>query len=72
MTFGVQQGILTGVVVSLLMIVVRTTRPHYAVLGRIPDTTFYRNVARHSQAKTFPGILLYVWMHLFILETLAF
>ena len=32
-TLGIVQGVLVGVVVSLLVLLVRSTNPHYAVLG---------------------------------------
>lgn len=55
---GIEQGILTGVAASLLWFLVRTTRPHFAVLGRLPGTRSFRNVARHPEAETRPGILV--------------
>lgn len=55
---GIEQGILIGVGASLLWFVVRTTRPHFAVLGRLPGTRIYRNLARHPQAETVPGVLV--------------
>lgn len=39
-------GIEIGVVLSLALVIFRTTRPHVAVLGNVPDTHFYRNVER--------------------------
>jgi SulP family sulfate permease len=55
---GIEQGILIGVGASLLWFVVRTTRPHFAVLGRLPGTRTYRNVKRHPEAETVPGVLV--------------
>jgi len=43
---GVEEGIGLGVLLSLAMVIYRTTRPHVAVLGNVPDTHFYRNVER--------------------------
>jgi SulP family sulfate permease len=56
LTVGIQYGILVGVAASIALFVVRTTRPHVAVLGRIPGTEAYLNVERHPQAETFPGV----------------
>jgi SulP family sulfate permease len=53
---GIQYGIPLGVLASLGLFVVRTTRPHYAVLGRIPGTEAYLNVDRHPHAQAFPGV----------------
>lgn len=55
---GVQQGIGVGVCVSLLAIVVRTTRPHVAVLGRLPNSRTYRNIKRFAEAQEHPGIVI--------------
>ncbi len=57
LSVGIEMGILTGVGASLLWFVVRSTRPHFAVLGRIPGTTAYRNIKNHPEAQTIPGIL---------------
>ncbi|MEM7159761.1 MAG: sulfate permease [Myxococcota bacterium] len=55
---GIEAGIGIGVGASMLWFVVRTTRPHYAVLGRLPGTVHYRNVERFEQAQPVPGILM--------------
>ena len=55
---GIQQGILIGVGLSLLTMIVRTTRPHTAVLGRLPDTEVYRNVLRFPEAIPSPGVIV--------------
>ncbi|MFO7580582.1 MAG: solute carrier family 26 protein [Nitrosomonas halophila] len=46
---GIEEGIATGVVLSLVMVVYRSTRPHVAVLGRLPGTNTYRNIKRFPQ-----------------------
>ncbi|MBX2811487.1 MAG: sulfate permease [Myxococcales bacterium] len=55
---GIQQGILVGVGLSLLLLVVRTTRPHSAVLGYLPRVGVYRNIDRFPEAQTQPGVLI--------------
>ncbi len=57
LTLGIEEGILVGVGASLLVFVVRSTRPHLAVLGRIPWTETYRNVERFPDASLVPGVL---------------
>lgn len=54
---GIQQGILVGVGASLLWFVVRTTRPHLAVLGRLPNGA-YRNVKNYPEARPHEGVLI--------------
>ena len=55
---GIEQGIATGVLASVGMLVWKSTRPHVAVLGRLPGTTAYRNVERFAEAQTTPGVLI--------------
>ncbi|GGX39885.1 SulP family inorganic anion transporter [Saccharospirillum salsuginis] len=54
---GVKTGIFLAVGLSMVWFVIKTTRPHYAVLGRLPGTDVYRNVKRHSDAETKSNIL---------------
>eukprot|EP00070_Physeter_catodon_P028214 XP_028335108.1 solute carrier family 26 member 6 isoform X4 [Physeter catodon] len=42
-------GLAVAVVFSLLLVVVRTQLPHYSVLGQVPDTDIYRDVAEYSE-----------------------
>ncbi len=58
LSLGIQWGILVGVAASVLLFLVRTTQPHFAVLGRVPESQTYLNVARHPHAETIPGIIL--------------
>lgn len=55
---GIQYGILAGVALSLAGFVVRTTRPHVAVLGRIPGTEAYLSILRHPHVQQQPGLLI--------------
>ncbi len=43
---GIEQGIGIGVILSLAVMVYRSSKPHLAVLGKLPGTTLYRNVDR--------------------------
>jgi sulfate permease, SulP family len=56
---GVLQGIALGVALSLLMLIYRTSHPQGAVLGQLPGTEAYRDVLRHPEALTFPGLLIW-------------
>jgi SulP family sulfate permease len=58
LSLGIQWGILVGIGASLLLFLVRTTRPYFAVLGRIPQSQTYVNIARHPLAETLPSIIL--------------
>ncbi|MCE3025843.1 SulP family inorganic anion transporter [Salinicola sp. DM10] len=45
---GVEAGVMAGVGVSLALYLYRTSRPHTAVVGRLPGTEHFRNVRRHE------------------------
>jgi high affinity sulfate transporter 1 len=45
------------VCISFAKILFNVTRPHTAILGNIPGTTVYRNVAQYLEATSVPGIL---------------
>lgn len=55
---GIQQGILIGVLLSVLSLVYYASRPHIAVLGRLPGTRLYRNIERYPEAVQVPGVLM--------------
>ena len=56
---GMLGGILVAVALSLLVVVLRASSPHTAVLGRIAGTDTYRDVEAHTDTTTFPGLLIY-------------
>ena len=41
-----EYGVLVGIIMSLLVLLMKTTQPHYAVLGKIPNEPLYRNIRR--------------------------
>jgi SulP family sulfate permease len=45
---SVEAGIITGVALSLGLFLYRTSRPHCAVVGRVPGSEHFRNVLRHK------------------------
>ena len=59
LTLGVLQGITLGVVLSLLLLIYRTSHPIGAVLGQLPGTEAYRDIRRHPNAITFPGMMIW-------------
>ncbi len=57
---GITEGILLGILVSLLLLVYRTSQPHIAVLGKIRGTEYFRNVDRFAEdVETHDGILAF-------------
>ncbi len=53
---GVEYGVTAGVITSILVHLYKTSRPHMAVVGRVPGTEHFRNVLRHS-VETQPHVL---------------
>lgn len=55
---GVELGLGVSVIASLAVVLRQTTRPHIAVVGRIPGTTQFRNVERSPAAETTDGVVV--------------
>lgn len=55
---GVEKGVALGVVLSLVLVVFRSSYPHVAVLGKIPGTNSFRNVNRYPEAVEVEGVLI--------------
>ncbi|MDQ0314451.1 SulP family inorganic anion transporter [Amorphus orientalis] len=53
---GVEAGVVTGVGLSIALLLWRTSRPHIAIVGQVPGTEHFRNVKRH-EVVTDPRIL---------------
>jgi sulfate permease, SulP family len=59
LTIGITQGIFTGVLISLVLLLYRVSRPHIAILGKVKGTEYYRNINRFSNdTEQFPGLLI--------------
>jgi sulfate permease, SulP family len=78
---GVEPGVIAGVSLSLMLFLWRASRPHAAIVGRVPETEHFRNVKRHKVI-TDPRILTiridesltYLnarWLEEFVLEVVA-
>lgn len=48
LTLGVEIGILAGVGISLFLHLQRTSKPHYAIVGRVQGSEHFRNILRHA------------------------
>ncbi len=46
--FGVEQGVVTGVALSIGLYLYRNSRPHMAIVGVVPGTEHFRNIDRHK------------------------
>jgi SulP family sulfate permease len=56
---GILQGILLAALVSVLIMLVRASRPHVAILGRIPGTIHYSDAERHPENEPIPGMVAF-------------
>lgn len=56
--WGILPGILSGIAASIFVFVARRTRPHYAVLGRLPAERIWRQIEVHPEAEPEPGVLV--------------
>lgn len=45
---SVEAGLVVGIALSIGLFLFRTSRPHSAVVGRVPGTEHFRNVLRHK------------------------
>ncbi|MGK0499683.1 MAG: SulP family sulfate permease [Oceanicoccus sp.] len=57
--FGVQQGLLLGVTLSIFMVVYNTANPHMTELGSIQDGHLFRNINRFSDAVVRDDVLIF-------------
>ncbi|GAB4405689.1 MAG: sulfate permease [Bacteroidia bacterium] len=55
---GIEEGIFTGVVLSMGMVIFRSSYPHVAELGQVPGTQQYRNRRRFAEVVIRPEFLI--------------
>jgi len=56
---GIKEGIGVSVAMSLLAMIYRSTRPHFAVLGKMPNSKEYRNINRFDNLEVDNNILIF-------------
>ncbi|MAO63908.1 MAG: sodium-independent anion transporter [Balneola sp.] len=59
LTLGIEEGIAIGVLLSLVMVIYNSTKPHSTELGRLGESKNFRNVNRYKEAKTEEEILVF-------------
>lgn len=55
---GVIQGVLTGVVASLLLVIYKSSQPHIAVLARVENSNYFKNISRFTSIKQREDLLI--------------
>ena len=78
---GVELGVIAGVGVGLLLYLWRASRPHAAIVGRVPGTEHFRNVERHEVITDFRILSIRIdesltylnarWLEEYVLERVA-
>ena len=58
LVFGILSGVIIGVLLTFIDLLYRITRPHTAVLGRIPGTEIYGDFERRPEKEDIPGVLI--------------
>jgi len=54
----VEEGVLTGVILSISAVLYRSSSPHIAILGKMPNTTLYRNINRFENLDISPEVII--------------
>jgi SulP family sulfate permease len=57
LVLGIEEGISLGILLTIASYLRKSSHPHIAVVGRIPDTEHFRNIKRH-RVETWPHLLL--------------
>jgi SulP family sulfate permease len=59
LTFGLLLGVMIGAVISLVQLVRVSSRPHVALLGRIPGTRRFSDRERHQDNQLIPEVMIF-------------
>ena len=56
LTFGILQGVVIGVILSIIGLVAVSARPYIPELGRKPGSEAFFDLEEHPEAETYPGL----------------
>jgi MFS superfamily sulfate permease-like transporter len=59
LVFGMLEGVLIGVVLSLVLVLYHASQPTAILLGRVPGTNLFSDLARHPGNEVIPEVLVY-------------
>ena len=59
LTFGLLRGVMIGAVISLVQLAHASSRPHVALLGRIPGTRRFSDCDRHPDNELIPNVMIF-------------
>jgi sulfate permease, SulP family len=57
-TLGIEIGIVSGMVLSLLVVIYRASNPHIATLAKVPGTNYFRNTSRFDNLEEREDVLM--------------
>ena len=58
LTFGLLLGVMLGALISLVQLLRVSSRPHVALLGRIPGTRRFSDYDRHADNERIPNVMI--------------
>ncbi len=58
LTFGTLQGVIIGLLLSLLVLIARSSKPDIPVLGRWPGTKVFHRLSENPDSETYPGLVI--------------
>jgi SulP family sulfate permease len=59
LTFGLLRGVMLGALISLVQLARISSRPHVALLGRIPGTRRFSDRDRHADNELIPNVMIF-------------
>jgi sulfate permease, SulP family len=59
LSIGVMAGILVAVLLALIVVIGRISRPHDAVLGSVKGVDGYQDIEAYANSETEPGLIVY-------------
>jgi SulP family sulfate permease len=59
LVFDILPGLLLAVVLSLVLLIYRASRPHGSILGKVPGKEAYGDIGRHQENETIAGLLIF-------------
>ena len=56
--FGTIQGLIIGIILSILVLINNIKKPHISILGQVPGTDNYKDIKNHPKSIQIPAVLI--------------
>ena len=56
--FGTIQGLIIGIILSILVLINNIKKPHISILGQVPGTDNYKDIKNHPKSIQIPEVLI--------------